>query len=85
MVKSNPGSFNVCINRPEGQDSVIILGVTSICPNLGGVLFFTENGHNYQLERYEKFAGHDGISYTIEYDEDCDEYPAEIVLDYRRK
>ena len=30
-----------------------VLGVTSIVPNLNGLLFFTEDGKNHQIESHE--------------------------------
>lgn len=32
------------------RDTVVVLGVTSIVPNMNGVLFFTEDGKNYEVE-----------------------------------
>lgn len=45
-------SFTVRFNQPvENTPEVVILGVTSIVPNLNGFLFFTENSYNYQVDR----------------------------------
>lgn len=37
------------------QDRIdhVVLGVTSIVPNLNGFLFFTEDGRNHQIESHE--------------------------------
>lgn len=31
----------------------VILGVTSIVPNMNGILFFVENGDHFQIESYQ--------------------------------
>lgn len=53
----------------------VIYGVTSILPNLNGVLFQTENGEGYQVESFELREGFLGSMY-IEYstDEDYKDY-----------
>lgn len=81
-----PISFDVCISRP-GKQKVVLLGVTSIVPSLGGVLFLTEDKQNYQLDT---FAGHDAVTYTIEYPESQDDFPYdsdgdEICIDHRNR
>lgn len=46
-------SFAVRYHLPAYRKTVVVLGVTSICPNLNGVLFYTENGRNHQVESHE--------------------------------
>ena len=46
-------SFAVQYCLPEYRKKVVVLGVTSIVPNLNGVLMFTENGRHHQVESYE--------------------------------
>lgn len=43
-------SFAVQYHLPQYRKTVVVLGVTSIVPNLNGVLMFTENGRNHQVE-----------------------------------
>ena len=43
-------SFAVKYHLPQYRKTVIVLGVTSIYPNLNGVLFCTEDGRNHQVE-----------------------------------
>ena len=43
-------SFAVKYHLPQYRKSVVVLGVTSIVPNLNGVLMFTENGRHHQVE-----------------------------------
>ena len=43
-------SFAVKYHLPQYRKSVVVLGVTSIVPNLNGVLMFTENGQNHFIE-----------------------------------
>ena len=72
-------SFSVHIESKK----VIILGVTSIVPNLNGLLFFTENHRNYQVESYE---AQDTLTLHIEchYDGIPDVDEEIMVLDYRK-
>lgn len=71
-------SFAVAIHR----EKKIILGVTSIVPNLNGILFFTENRWNYQLEDEPSNNG-----FNIEYDDNGEyDFPDDYkILDYRAK
>ena len=46
-------SFAVQYHLPAYGKTVVVLGVTSIVPNLNGVLMFTENGRHHQVESYE--------------------------------
>lgn len=46
-------SFTVRFKLPRSVETVTILGVTSVVPNLNGILLFTEDGANYQIEHYE--------------------------------
>ena len=50
MAKS---SFSVRYHLPAYRKTVAVLGVTSIYPNLNGVLFCTEDGRNHQVESHE--------------------------------
>lgn len=54
-----------------------VLGVTSIVPNLNGLLFFTEDGHGHQIESCDMRCRRDESPFKrlcIEYsnDEDID-------------
>lgn len=64
MCKS---SFAVAIHGKK----LVILGVTSIVPNLNGVLLRTENRHDYQLDNDEMV----GMTYGIEYPDATTEFP----------
>lgn len=46
-------SFAVQYQLPAYRKIVVVLGVTSIVPNLNGVLMFTENGRHHQVESYK--------------------------------
>lgn len=46
-------SFAVEYTLPQYRKTVIVLGVTSIVPNMNGVLMFTENGDNHFIESYD--------------------------------
>ena len=64
------------------EKKVVILGVTSIMPNLNGVLLNTENRLGYQIEAHD--MKEQNTTLNIEYlgmtaDELPDDY---IVLDY---
>lgn len=39
------------------KGTIVVTGVTSIVPNLNGVLLFTEDGQNVQIENYEMSDG----------------------------
>jgi len=52
-------SFGVAYHEKK----VVILGVTSIMPNLNGVLFNTENRRGYQIESHDM----KGVTLNIEY------------------
>lgn len=88
MFKS---SFTVCYTS-HGNPEMCILGVTSIVPNLNGLLLFTEDGENFQIENYEMTCGDLSPSARlyIEYssDEDIQEdlnNPEVKVFDHRKK
>lgn len=80
----------------KGQTHVV-LGVTSIVPNLNGFLFFTEDGHNHIIENYElnggecEFLGNMFFEYTddegyLEYFQTAGATPdCYKVHDYREK
>lgn len=46
-------SFTVRYHLPKYRKTVVVLGVTSIYPNLNGFLFCTEDGKNHQVESHE--------------------------------
>ena len=52
MIKT---SFTVGYMKFIGNEveSHVVLGVTSIVPNLNGILFFTEDGENHFVESHE--------------------------------
>ncbi len=80
----------------RGQTHVL-LGVTSIVPNLNGFLFFTEDGHNHMVEHHElsggecEFLGNMFFEYTddegyLEYFQTAGSTPdCYKVFDYRDK
>lgn len=39
------------------RKNYVVLGVTSIVPNMNGILMFTEDGNNHSIEQYELCAG----------------------------
>ena len=47
MIKK---SFAVEYSLPHYRKTVIVLGVTSIVPNMNAILMFTENGENHFIE-----------------------------------
>ena len=49
MCKSR---FTVSYLSPSNPE-ICVLGVTSIVPNLNGLLLFTEDGEGFQIESYE--------------------------------
>ena len=62
------------INNPV----TILLGVTSIVPNLNGILFYLENGQGHQVESYEMAVGDmqflSGMCIEYSSDEEIAEY-----------
>lgn len=57
----------------------VILGVTCMVPNLGGLLIQTENGHDYQIERHDM-----NIELVVGYDDGIPEVDKDwIVIDGR--
>lgn len=46
-------SFTVCFKRPKSNVDVVIIGVTSIFPNMNGILFATEDTQCYLVEYLE--------------------------------
>lgn len=83
MIKT---SFTVGYRLRKGEDKEnhVVLGVTSIVPNLNGFLLFTEDGKNHFIERgellYETLTGV-FLSYDIKDELD----PLGIVHDHRLK
>ena len=58
----------------------IILGVTSMMPNLGGLLIQTENRYGYQIERYDM-----NIELVVDYDDGIPEVDEDWkVIDGRK-
>ena len=49
-------SFAVGFQLPH-KGTFVVTGVTSIVPNLNGVLLFTEDRQNVQIENYELIDG----------------------------
>lgn len=50
-------SFSVGYQDPRRGKTIVITGVTSIVPNLNGVLFFVEDGDYVQIESHELTDG----------------------------
>jgi hypothetical protein len=72
-------SFAVAIHNKK----LVIEGVTSIVPNLNGILLQTEDRHGYQIEAHEM---EDHIQLGIEYLDDSMEIPDDYkYLDYREE
>lgn len=72
MVKS---SFSVGFQIPHKSKTIVVMGVISIVPNLGGVLMFTEDRCNYQIgswEMTEACLGNMFIDYVLGEDEFAD-------------
>ena len=63
----------------------IILGVTSIVPNLNGVLFFTEDGKNHFVESWElKFDSLSGMFISYDPEDEVVSVDEEVVHDHRK-
>lgn len=81
MIKA---SFAVGYQSFKGESSniIVVLGVTSIVPNLNGVLFFTEDRENHFIESCDmnEVLGNMFISY----EEDLDEYKDYTIIDHRK-
>lgn len=59
----------------------VILGVTSMMPNLGGLLIQTENRHDYQIEHYDM-----NIELVVDYDDGIPEVDEDWkVIDGRNR
>ena len=70
--------------RNNEVENNVVLGVTSIVPNLNGFLFFTEDGENHFIEKDE--LSHQTLcgmymSYFLEDELD----PNAVVHDHRKK
>lgn len=68
-------SFSVGFLIPHKGKTIVVMGVTSIVPNLGGVLLFTEDRRNYQIESWEMTEaclGNMFIDYVLGEDEFAD-------------
>lgn len=50
-----------------GDKRHVVYGVTSIVPNMNGVLFFTENRENFQVESHQMTSGNILGNMYIEY------------------
>ena len=65
-------SFAVHYHLPAYRKTVVVLGVTSIYPNLNGVLFCTENGSNHQVESHDMSDKMlTGMCIEYDYSEEC--------------
>lgn len=64
-----------------GGKKIVILGVTSIHPNMNGVLFTTENSIGYQVESHQMTGGNILGNLYIEYSEPEDFYEYESSED----
>ena len=75
MIKA---SFTVGFMKKNSRRTTVVSGVTSIVPNLNGILMFTRNGENFFVESFELV---DGIlpNMFIEYStsEDIAQYDAQ--------
>lgn len=83
MFKS---SFTVRYQLSLGKtkEKHLVLGVTSIVPNLNGFLFFTEDGRNHFVESHELRSGTLANVYlSYEYTDELD--PEAVIHDHRRK
>lgn len=61
-------SFAVVYRLCAGDDVNVVLGVTSIVPNLNGLLFFTEDREDHQVEYYQMRDGY--FELDIDYNQD---------------
>lgn len=67
----------------KDRKSCVVLGVTSIVPNLNGILFFTEDGENHFIESHEIPNGL--CNMYIDYEQvDCMEL-CDTIFDHRKK
>ena len=68
-------SFSVGFFIPHKEKTIVVMGVNSIFPNLGGVLLCTEDRENYQIESWEMneaCLGNMFIDYVLGEDEFAD-------------
>lgn len=68
------------------REAHYVLGVTSIVPNMNGILMFTQDGRNHFIESYElkeETLRNILISYDPIYEEEFSD--GEIVHDHRAK
>lgn len=62
----------------------VVLGVTSIVPNMNGFLMFTEDGKNHFVESWElKYDTLVGMYMSYEIEDELD--PNAVVHDHRKK
>jgi hypothetical protein len=83
MIKS---SFTVGYRLKKGDTSEnhVVLGVTSIVPNLNGFLMFTEDGQNHFIEQWQLLHNTlTGIYMSYDIEDELD--PLGIVHDHRSK
>lgn len=83
MIKA---SFTVGYRLHKGDisENHVVLGVTSIMPNLNGFLMFTEDGENHFIERHELI--HETLTGVyLSYDIEDELDPLGIVHDHRKK
>lgn len=62
--------FTVGFNQQGKDEFTLITGVTSIVPNLNGVLFFLHNGNTYQVESYMMSGDAGSLQLFIDYNDD---------------
>lgn len=86
-------SFTVYYKLPR-YPWTIVLGVTSIMPNLNGFLFNTEDGEGHQIEHYELANGLlPGVAFKYSTEEDINNYLKDFekspeshpLFDHRKK
>lgn len=83
MIKT---SFTVGYRLHKGDisENHVVLGVTSIMPNLNGFLMFTEDGENHFIEGHE--LTHETLTGVyLSYDIEDELDPLGIVHDHRKK
>ena len=81
MIKNH---FTVGYRR--NRQSHTVLGVTSIVPNLNGILMFTEDGENHFIEQHELLEGDELIGMYISYAPIDETDPTgDIIHDHRAK
>lgn len=62
--------FTVGFHQQGREEFTLITGVSSIVPNLNGVLFFLYNGNTYQVESYMMNESSGSLQLFIDYNDD---------------